>query len=255
MHFTSKMVVVLVASIVPAVSAFVVLWAISRGRRTHVWIMPGWMAAAAIAPLIALFFGVRGVINAFRGMAMSGSGGAAAVCAGMWEATQPIVFASYAAVVLLLATLISSLRAVIDDDEDETVQSSGVANLASIAVCALIIGGVAWTMMLYRGITDLVVNVLDPNWKTELGIAQVSEVLSSRLMLTALISSAMTLVCLTAVVLHAFLQPKGDPWPMTGRLIAFASLIALGGLVFNAVSLHSWAGTLREIAMTGQIPR
>ena len=254
MPFSKQIIVYTVLAVVPALVAFGLGAIVALLRRTRLWLMPGWIAAAAVAPLIAVFFGVRMLISVLQGMAITG-GGLAAVSAGMWEATQPVLLASYVACAIMLGTVIASVRGIVDDDEEEAARSSSTPNLLAIVVTLLAIGAVAVVIGLFRNVSGIVFNIMDPTVTQTMGIADTSQMLATRIKLTALIAGAMTMLLLGVVVLNAVMRPTGEPWPSVGRAIAFASFIALVGLVFNVISLPSWAGTLYETAVTGQIPR
>src|SRR5882672_12485081 len=127
----ASVIVYIISSILPAIIAFVILIVVSRGRATHLWLVPGWLAAAAIAPLLATFFGVRLLISTFSAMATSG-GGIGAVSAGMWEAMQPSLFAGYVACALALFTVIIAIRSVINAETPTT--ASATAAIVSVAI-------------------------------------------------------------------------------------------------------------------------
>ena len=60
--------------------------------------LSGLATIGTTAPFIGLFGTVIGIINAFRGMAMSGSGGIAAVSAGIAEALVTTAFGLFVAI-------------------------------------------------------------------------------------------------------------------------------------------------------------
>lgn len=57
-------------------------------------------AFAAIIPAAGTLLATRGVINAFRGMAVTGSGGIGAISAGLYEANQPVIISAVAGAAL-----------------------------------------------------------------------------------------------------------------------------------------------------------
>jgi hypothetical protein len=105
------------ASMLPAVAAFVVLVLVGRGRRGKLWLVPGWVASAALAPLLAAFFGMPQLIATFRGMASGG--GSAAIAAGIYEAVQPIVGAAWVAALIALVALILTMRGIGELEEND----------------------------------------------------------------------------------------------------------------------------------------
>ena len=131
----TTVVIYIVSAVLPAILAFGILVAVARGRATHLWLVPGWLAAAAIAPSLAVFFGVRLVISTFSALATSG-GGVGAVSAGMWEAMQPSLFAGYLACALALITVIIAVRAVINAETPETGSMASTIIAVSVLLLA-----------------------------------------------------------------------------------------------------------------------
>src|SRR2546423_6536850 len=70
----ASVILFIVSSILPAIIAFVILMVVARGRATHLWLVPGGLAAAAIAPVLATFLGIPLLISTFQAMATNGGG-------------------------------------------------------------------------------------------------------------------------------------------------------------------------------------
>ena len=243
----------IVVSVLPALIAFGLLIAISRIRTTHLWLVPGWLAAAALAPAVATFFAVRLLISAFSALATSG-GGVGVVCAGMWEALQPALFAAYAACALTLITVVIAVRAVINADS-ESEGTSRTAAVIAIAVLLFVFAAVAVDTQLFRNVSGTIVDVIDPNGPKVLSIAQTSQWISSHLILTAAMGVATSIALIAAVVITAVMTPKSEPSKQLGLVFTFASVMALIGSVVLAISTQAWCERMSHAAMTGQIIR
>jgi len=243
----------IVVSVLPALIAFALLIAISRIRTTHLWLVPGWLAAAALAPAVATFLAVRLLISAFSALATSG-GGVGVVCAGMWEALQPALFAAYAACALTLITVVIAVRAVINADS-ESEGTSRTAAIIAIAVLLFVFAAVAVDTQLFRNVSGTIVDVIDPNGPKVLSIAQTSQWISSHLILTAAMGVATSIALIAAVVITAVMTPKSEPSKQLGLMFTFASVMALIGSVVLAISTQAWCERMSHAAMTGQIIR
>ncbi|HVE71233.1 MAG TPA: hypothetical protein VNI54_07680 [Thermoanaerobaculia bacterium] len=205
--------------------------------------VPVWLAAAALPPAIATFLGVRMIINAVQAMAMGG-GGVAAVSAGMFEATRPLVWVSWLASVLAALAFVLALRAVIQDDDDEPPPRRSVPGIV-IAVVALI--AIVATGAMYRNTSGMIVDVLDPNADPAGSIAETSQRMSRNLLATAGTASLLTLALLVAVIVGAFMKMS------EGRALVFLALLVLAAAITSAIAHQSWAAQLHHTAMTGEI--
>src|SRR4051812_45602090 len=65
---------------------------------------------AAILPGFGAAYASRGVLNVFRGMALTGSGGVGTVSIGLYEANQPLIVAGIAAAVFSAALAVMVAR-------------------------------------------------------------------------------------------------------------------------------------------------
>src|SRR5438445_2411128 len=168
-----------VASILPALAAFGLLAIIARLRETNLWLIPGWLAAAAIGPTLAAFFGVRLIINTFADMATKG-GGIGSVSAGMWEAMQPSLFAGYVACALAIVTAIIAVRGVINAETPAT--SSTAPAITAIALLIMAVLLVAFTAHIFDHLKTMIIDVIDPNGpKVAGGVAATSQKLANLL--------------------------------------------------------------------------
>ena len=243
----------IVASILPAIASFLLLVVIARGRTARLWLMPAWLAAAALAPVLATFFGVRLVIAAFQSMARSGSGGLASISAGLWQAVQPAVAAAWVACVLALVTLVLALRAVGELEDDDAPRLSSRTSLIASAAPVLSIAAVATTALLFRGILHLVLNLLDPHAPQTGGIASTSALVTSRLVLTAATALVMALALIVAIVALLAANRDREPSPTFARALVFMTVLAVLGSVVNVAMFRGWSERLKTIAMTGQM--
>ncbi|HUR80410.1 MAG TPA: hypothetical protein VM733_06570 [Thermoanaerobaculia bacterium] len=217
---------------------------VARVRRGSILsVVPGWLAAAALAPVIATFFAVRGVIGALQAMAMSG-GGIAAVCAGMYEATRPLMYASAFACVIAIAAIIAAIRGVTDAD-DETPRRSLIAILVAIAAAAAIF----LSAVQYRGAGRAILNVIDPgaNASQTGGIASVSQDIATRLFTTATVAAVLTLLLLIAIVFAALTRREA------GLPLVFAAILVLLAAGMSFMMHRGWSARLQHTAMTGEI--
>jgi hypothetical protein len=243
-----------VVPLLPSLAAFVALFFISRVRGSALGMVPGWLASAAIAPVLATFFSVRMIIEAFRGMAMGG-GGIAAVSAGLWEATQPVLWATWVACGLAIATSILAIRA-LGDEHDDGPDDSSTRSILQIVVIVVTFAAVVATTLLLHNISRLVMAVIDPQMpQRDTGIASVSQLIASRLAITAGTSVVMTLLLLAAVVVAAVSSHARPPRPAIATLLVVLSIVATIGFGTSALLHRSWSARLLETAKSGQFPR
>ncbi|HVR38113.1 MAG TPA: hypothetical protein VMU84_03395 [Thermoanaerobaculia bacterium] len=66
---SARTAIYIVVSLFPAILAFAILTIIAKFRSSYGGLVPGWLAAAAIAPALSTFFGVRLIFEMFRGFA------------------------------------------------------------------------------------------------------------------------------------------------------------------------------------------
>jgi len=246
-------IIYIVASILPAIVAFGILVVVARVRATHLWLVPGWLAAAAIAPLLATFFGVRLLISTFSNMATHG-GGIGSVSAGMWEAIQPSLFAGYAACGLALITLIIAIRAMINAESPTT--SSTASTTVAVIMFVLAALSVAVSSHLFQHLVRIVTDVIDPHGPPMVGgVASTSQMLANQLTRAALVAAGSVVLMTAAVVISAVMEPKAQPSHGFGIFLAFATVLGVIGLVVNLVFIASWCSRLERAALTGQVVR
>lgn len=235
-----------IVSMVPALVAFGVLALLARGRKSSLWLVPGWLAASALAPVLCTFFAVRQVILAFQAMAMSG-GGIAAVSAGLFEAYRPLVLTLYLACALTAVTFAIAIRGVIDDDEEE-----GTGSVVLVAVLLLVAVAMLLPLGMLQNATGIIMNVLDPNAPQTGGIASTSRTIASRLMFASGAAIAMTLVLLAAVVVTAVVDPKQPPHAGLAKVFAFAALVMFLATVGTTLMFRASAQRFYDSAIGGQ---
>jgi len=249
----ASVIVYIVVSILPVLAAFGLLAIIARLRATSLWLVPGWLAAAAIGPTLAVFFGVRLIINTFADMATKG-GGIGSVSAGMREAMQPSLFAGYVACALAVVTAIIAVSAVINA-ETPAISSAGPA-ITSIAMLIVAVLLVAFTVHIFDHVKTMIIDVIDPNGpKMAAGVATTSHMLVNLLTHAAYVSVATVTFLVVCVIVSAVMDPEAPPSKGVGLVLTFASVLAVIGLAFNLINVMSWCSRLRETALSGRIVR
>ncbi|HYS55284.1 MAG TPA: hypothetical protein VER58_16125 [Thermoanaerobaculia bacterium] len=247
-----SVIVYIVVSILPALAAFGLLALIARIRATHLWLVPGWLAAAAIGPVLAAFFGVRLIINTFSDLATRG-GGIGAVSAGMWEAMQPSLFAGYVACALAVLTTIIAVRAVINAETPATSSTAPAITAMALLIAAALL--VVFSAHLFDNLKTMIIDVIDPHGPPMGGVATTSQTLASRLTRAAFVSVGSVTFLVVCVIVSAVMDPKAPPSNGVGLLLTFASVLAVIGLVVNLISVTSWCSRLQETALTGRVVR
>ncbi|HEY8182614.1 MAG TPA: hypothetical protein VII32_10260 [Thermoanaerobaculia bacterium] len=251
----ASVIVYIVSSILPAIIAFVILIVVSRGRATNLWLVPGWLAAAAIGPVLATFFGVRLLISTFSAMATSG-GGIGAVSAGMWEAMQPSLFAGYVAGALALFTVIIAIRSMINADTDTPTTGSATSTIISVVILIVAVLAVAACANLFQHLVGFITDVIDPHAPPMgEGIASVSQKLANELTRAAFVAAGSLLLLIAAVVITAVMDPKAQPSQSFGIFLTFVTVLCVIGLVVNVISISAWSTRLQNTAITGQVQR
>jgi hypothetical protein len=246
--FSARVITSIAISLVPALIASIVLGVIARDRKSAVPIVAGWIAAAALAPAIAGFFAVRHVIRTLSGMATSG-GGIGAVSAGVWEATQPLLFASYLACLLMFVTMVIAFRAAADGEFSDDGDGGG-AMYGGISFVAL--AGFAAIALIYLNVSGIIINVLDPHAPpmTE-GIATISNMIAHRLMTVAVLSCATTLLLLVSILITAVRDRESLPSASAARGLVFASLLGFVLSIASVFAFRALTARLYTAALTG----
>jgi hypothetical protein len=201
-------------------------------------------AAALVSPAAATFMAVRFTINTFGHLASGG--GIAATSAGLWEALQPIFYALCSAAVILIAALVLFLAS--DDDETPSEQSRASRSVG-LLLSGLTVGFTVTTVATFLSLTRLVVRVLDPKGAQEGTISQVAQLVSSKLIVSALTALIAIVLALGTLTLWALASRSGSHTARATTVIALVLLITLTlAAVFH---IRAWSHTLREIAITG----
>jgi len=249
----ASVIISIISSIVPAIIAFVILIVVARGRGTHLWLVPGWLAAAAIAPVLATFFGVRLLISTFQDMATSG-GGIGAVSAGMWEAMQPSLFSGYVACALALFTVIIAIRSVIN--AETPITTSATATITSVVIVVVAVCAVAITSQLFQHLVSFITDIIDPHGPPmATGIASTSQALATELTRAAVIAAGSVVLLISAIVITAVMDPKAQPRQSFGIFLTFVTVLIVIGLVVNVISIAAWCTRLQNTAISGQVQR
>ena len=251
MSLSGPAILYVVLSFVLAIASSVALVAVARARGSRLWLVPGWLAAAALAPVISTFFAVRLLIAAFQSMAFSG-GGIASVSAAMWEATQPLIASSYLAAFLAICTLIVAVRAASDKTEEQRRPRFVPAVIATIAFL-LTIGAVIGMRLLFFSVTSFILDVIVPQGPEHRSPAagELSRVIASRLALTAEVAIAATLALIAAVMVMAVVSRRPSPSAGFSRILAAGALTVAVACVANGLAFQSEATRLHRIVMTG----
>ncbi len=252
MRLSPGIVGIIIVSVVPAVVAFAVLAFLARMRRGQLWFVPGGLAAAALAPVFSTFFAIRMVIGAFQGMATRG-GGIGAVSAGMWEATQPILFSLYLSSALTAVTFVMAIRSVVDRDDDEVAGADRKGSIVSMSLLLLAAVGAIATVALFQSVTAIIISVIDPKATPTFGIAETSSLIASRLLLTSGTSLFMTLALLAGIGVVAGVQPERPPSAALAKLFVFVALVAVLASAGSALVVHASAKRLYNAALTGRL--
>ncbi len=253
MRLTPGLIAMIAFSAAPAIISFVVLAFLARMRRAQLWYIPGWLAAAALGPAFSTFFAIRLVISAFQGLAETG-GGIGAVSAGMWEATQPILFSLYVSSVLTVLAFIIGIRALVSTDEEEAAQSDHKGTFVSLSLLVIAAVGAVATLGLFQNVTSIVIRVIDPKAPPlPGGIADVSTMIAARILATSGTSVVTTLVLLAGIGVLVGVQPGRPPSAALARFFVFAALVAILASAGSALVMHSSAKRFYNAALTGQL--
>lgn len=253
MRLTPGIIATIIVSLLPAVVSFVVLTFLARMRRAQLWFVPGWLAAAALAPVFSTFFAIRMVIAAFRGMAERG-GGIGAVSAGMWEATQPILFSLYVSSALAVVTFLIAIRSLVNADEEEAGQSDRKGSIVSLSLLLIAAVGAVATIGLFQNVAAIVIRVIDPKAPPlPGGIADVSSMIASRILATTGTSVVTTLALLAGIGVVVGVQPERPPSAALARFFVFVALIAILASAGSVLVMHSSAKRFYNGAVTGQL--
>lgn len=129
------------------------------------------------------------------------------------------------------------------------------AMITALVTIVFAFGATASTGALFLQTSKLIVDVADPRLAQQIAVADVSQRISSRLVLTACTATGMTLLLATAVIVSTLLGRVREPHPSFGRVMIVAALLAVIGCGLS-ISVHrSWAARLHETALTGSFPR
>jgi phosphoglycerol transferase MdoB-like AlkP superfamily enzyme len=163
---------VLFVAVVTAVMLALII-AVARRRQSYWWVSIASIAASYAGLALASYFAVRIFMGALANMAVSG-GGIAAVRFGIWQATQPVLVAAWAAVVItLLAAAFVPLSARKELPSPPGAQRSPNALFALLTLLAFAVG--AAPVLLFRRAIAFVLWAIDPRalgkYRRHIGVA------------------------------------------------------------------------------------
>ncbi len=233
----------LVLSVMPALAALAALAGVASIRRNVLWMVPGWLASIALAPVIATFFGVRTIFDVLRGLTV---GSVAVLAAGLRDATLPLVWTSYLACGFAIVIFIVALRALQKSPRDET-DDAPKSTMISAAVIATTFVALGTTGFLFHDISRRIIDAMTRD--------QLSQFLASRLTITGAIGILMTLVLIATIVMCAVMKHPRPPRRAIARLLVFVSALAIVAFATSALVHRNWSAKLYVTAMTGRFPR
>ncbi len=217
------------------------------------WFVPAMCAASLIAPAAAILLSTRHVIRSFQSMAMMG-GGIGAASAGLWEASHPLLFALSGALLIVVIAAIAALMPVTEPQAREVQAGGGVLPLIVLPLLSIALAFVP--LALFHGTNRLMFDVLSPSYGPSgpAALAQLSENVSRRLVLTSVMSVLIAAI-LMGIVIVAILAGR-RPRPTEVRKLAFLPLMILAAfLILQVVQLRSKMSVFKQTAITGQFPR
>ena len=240
----------IVLALLPAIGGFIALAIVARSRGNALWTIPGWLAAAALAPVLAAHFAVRLLISAFQNLGHAGGIGAAS--AGMLEATQPLIWTSFVACALAIVTSIIAFGTLAKAGEGGNAAKG--LTLSAVAIVA-VFAGLAATGMLFNGTSRMVIDLIDPRMAQTVEMRGVAGQISSRLVMTSGIAVGMTLLLGAAIVVSALIRHARQPSRGVALVLALTSAAAAVAFAVSGLLHKAWAAKLYETAVSGQFPR
>jgi hypothetical protein len=219
--------------------------------RSKLWLVPAWLAAAAAVQSLATVRSVYLVIRSLETMT-SGGGGVAAISAALWEALLPLLAGGYIGIAVTLIAIGLVIRN-IGADSDSTQEWAGTSVALSAVVALFSLAAIVSTAILFRRVVRLIVNVIDPQAKQPLGIAEISSAISRGLITTAAASVIATVLLGGAVFVILARKPKGKPSLSWAAGLTLLCVLTLGALIADVASVHAERVRLEHTAMTGEV--
>ena len=252
MSFSGQVIVYFAVSSALALAAFFTLLVLARTHRSSL-LVPGFLAAAALAPVIATFFAVRLLAATFRSMAVSG-GGIAAVSAGMWEATQLLSATSFLACMLAVTAVVIAVRGSGNQRTREPKQSPSGSVVTSSTTLLLATGAIASSKALLPNLNAFIFHVIVPSTSQagSAGVGDVPRVIFSRFVMTEGVAVGIVLLLLALVVATAVRSFRYHPGVGFARFLAVAAMVAAIVAGTNGLDFQSQASRLRKTVLTGQ---
>ncbi len=192
-------------------------------------------ALAAILPAIGTAVATRGVINAFRGIALTGSGGVGTVSVGLYEANRPLIVAAVAAAALAGWLAVVVLR---------KPQAFPGLPLSLAPLLALVPAFFLWM------VESSILEVIDPNATgSATDVADVSQRLAR--LVTASFGGAIAVIAIAIVVFVVSLTRSRPTDSALPPVAVWAAVTVL--LIGLAAAFYMRSSYLYQVGQTGQL--
>ncbi|MEA2562036.1 MAG: hypothetical protein QOH06_3540 [Acidobacteriota bacterium] len=192
-------------------------------------------AFAAVLPAAGAALAVRGVMNVFQGMALTGSGGVGAVAAGLYEANRPLIAAAAVAAILAGWLTVAVLR--------KPWAFPGLP-LSFAPVLACVPALLLWM------VESFTLAVIDPHATgSAASIGEESQRLSN-LVIASFGSAITVLLIVIAIFAVSLARPRSTDSSLPPAAVWAAMTVLLLGL---AVAFYMRSSYLHQVGMTGQL--
>ena len=192
-------------------------------------------ALAAVLPAAGAALAVRGVMNVFQGMALTGSGGVGAVSAGLYEANRPLIVAAVAAAILAGWLTVAVLR---------NPRSFPGLPLSFAPVLACVPALLLWM------VESFTLAVIDPHATgSAASIGEESQRLST-LVIASFGSAVAVVLIVSAIFAVSLARPRSRDSSLPPAAVWAAMTVLLLGL---AVAFYMRSSYLHQVGMTGQL--
>lgn len=198
-----------------------------------------WYAIAtltAVLPAAGAGMAIRGVVNTFRGMAVTGSGGNATIAVGLYESNRPLIAAAVVAAALAAWLWIAVVRR----PERAEVFPGLLFSLAPVLACIPAV--ILWitesfALQVLRGVAT----------------GSIGEI--SQRMATLVTTGFAAAILIIPLVIAAFAIALARPRPRTRPDLPPAAIWAAVTVLLAVVAIAFYLRTsyLREVAITGQL--
>ena len=249
--FTGGVLARIVVCAVATLVGTVLVWILERDHRPHFGMLLALGSSTVVGTMLAIFMGVLSLISEFRAMAMRG-GGLVMVAAGMWEGTQPVRFALYAGVVAGLIGVVWVLRQETSDRAETSSGRAVVLMVLFVVVCAVALT----SFLLFNGVMETILLVMDPGEHyREIAPATMSQRISQALIRTAFTSVTGFVFTLAAIPIGLAIGRPVFLTPLRQKITLFLLALLTISILTAAFMTTSWSTRLKQIALTGSIPR